>query len=145
MRLLLAIGLLGLAGCKTGEDERCERQEECQHGLVCIGPAWNHRCLKQRHADAFCRLYRGGILDHREACLRFGMCTAKDGKCVAASDEDCKNSATRWMTEGRKTLGACTAKDGECVAGKDEDCLPTPACQDKGLRHCTAKDGKCVK
>ena len=71
-----------------------------------------------------------------DLCRSIGYCTPKDGKCVAATDEDCRES------EICKTDGMCAAKDGACIAGKDEDCKPTRGCKTAG--RCYAKDGACV-
>lgn len=41
-RLIVAVALLGFAGCKQGEGERCQIDSDCEDGLTCAG-------------DGFCR------------------------------------------------------------------------------------------
>jgi hypothetical protein len=67
-------------------------------------------------------------------CLRWRMCqleglcsTASMGRCVAASNDDCKPSDACLG-------GRCTAKEGRCIAGSDEDCRGSWAC--KGYGRC---------
>jgi hypothetical protein len=62
-------------------------------------------------------------------CAKYGQCTAKDGKCIAASDADCKSVCE---SKGRCTINPKTVA---CVAGSDAHC--------KGSKGC-ALDGKCT-
>jgi hypothetical protein len=107
-------------GCKKDEGAACFSREECAEGLACVGDALQ-RCEK-------CE----GLAE----CTNFGKCTAKEGACVAASDEDCKKSFDC------KERGPCTAKDGACIVGGDADCRQSTACtKDK---FCVAKGNNCV-
>jgi hypothetical protein len=67
---------------------------------------------------------------HMDACAQRGLCTPKDGECVATSDDACK-AAAACKSEGR-----CSAKDGRCQLTSNADCEKTAACEDDG--HCTA-------
>jgi hypothetical protein len=66
----------------------------------------------------------------------YGKCTAKEGKCTAERDEDCKKSFDC------KERGPCTAKDGVCVVGSDADCQQSEACAKQ--KFCIAKGNNCV-
>lgn len=113
-------------------------------------------------SDADCRQAR--------ACVDFGACTFRDGRCVATRDEDCKAAAFCERAgrckahEGVCVIGAatdaacrrghgraernpcrregrCTAEDGVCVARTDEDCEKSEVCAQ--FAACSAKDGTC--
>jgi len=115
---LFAVQLL--ASCKKDEGDPCFAKSDCAQGLVCSGEALS-RC--QKCADL-------------EVCLVGGECTAKDGRCVATSDEECKQSSDC------KEKGPCTAQNGVCVVGSDADCKQSDACaKDK---YCVAKGDNCV-
>jgi len=116
--LLLAVGTG--PGCRKAEGAVCFDLSACDEGLACVGEAVK-RCEK---------------CDDLDQCTENGKCTAKDGVCQAASDEDCKKSY------GCKARGPCTAKDGQCVVGSDADCQQSEACaKDK---YCIAKGNNCV-
>jgi len=51
-----------------------------------------------------------------DECSRAGHCTLSDGRCVAASDADCRNA------EPCRLEGRCSARGGECRALTDADC-----------------------
>lgn len=74
-------------------------------------------------------------------CVRLcpinGRCKAKDGKCYAYRESDCKRCV------GCESLGACTLRDGACVAVNAEDCRRSKMCALQG--KCTPKNGECVK
>ena len=118
----MAAGLtLGLVGCAKGEGDACFKNSECGEGLACIGEGLR-RCEK---------------CDGSDPCLGDGTCTAKEGACIAGSDEDCKKAAI--CTE----RGGCTAKNNKCEVGSDADCKQSTACKDQG--YCVAKGNNCVK
>ena len=102
----LFVALALASGCKKGEGAACFDRSECAEGLACVGEALQ-RCEKCEGLDL---------------CKVNGQCTAKDGACVAASDEECKKS------HACKGLGPCTAKNGVCVVGSDADCKQSEAC-----------------
>ena len=90
---MLALALALVPGCKRGEGKPCFKVTDCAEGLACIGDALR-RCEKCAGT---------------ELCDGDGRCTAKEGVCIAASDEECKRAL---ICTGS---GACTAKDGKCV------------------------------
>ena len=116
--LLLSLALT--PGCKKAEGAVCFDTSACAEGLACIGDAVR-RCEKCADLDR---------------CTENGKCTAKDGACQAASDEDCSKSY------GCKARGPCTAKDGQCVVGSDADCKQSAACTKE--KFCVAKGNNCV-
>jgi len=71
----------------------------------------------------------------RDECRRFGLCTAHEGQCYAASNEECRRS--EGCLEGR-----CTADQGRCVIASSEDCQRSPGCRDSG--RCSLRAGVCV-
>lgn len=116
----LCVLLAAATGCKKDEGQACFKNSECAEGLACVGDALR-RCEK---------------CDGLASCTINGRCTAKDGACVATSDEDCGKSADC------KERGPCTVKDGTCVVGSDADCKQSEACaKDK---FCVAKGNNCV-
>ena len=89
LRLGLLALLIGLVpGCKKGEGRTCYMAAECGEGLACVGDA-----LKR------CETCAGSA-----SCQSDGSCSARDGRCIAASSEDCKQG---YLCTGK---GACTAK-----------------------------------
>ena len=77
------------------------------------------------------------------ACVDFGACTSRDGRCAATSSEDCARS--EWC----KRVGNCAAHDGQCVVAATTDAAcrskhgeaGKDLCANEGL--CTARDGVC--
>jgi hypothetical protein len=69
------------------------------------------------------------------ACTMRGVCTAKEGDCVAASDDDCRKG------QECPNHGACSARGGHCVAASDADCEKSSVCA--RLKACKARDGRC--
>ena len=110
-----------LTGCKKDEGGTCFEVTDCAEGLACLGDALR-RCEK---------------CDTAELCSSEGQCTAKEGLCVAASNDDCKKG---YICTGK---GGCTAKEGLCVVGGDADCAQSEACKNDG--YCKAKGNNCVK
>ncbi len=116
-----ALTLALLPGCSKGEGKTCFKQSDCAEGLACLGDALR-RCEK---------------CDTVDDCIAEGLCTAKEGACIAASDEECKKA------DICKHNGACTAKDGKCTVGGDADCKQSTACAKQGF--CKAKGNNCIK
>jgi hypothetical protein len=117
----VALLFVAVSGCKKGEGGTCFEASECDEGLGCIGDALR-RCEK---------------CDSAEVCRVDGRCSAKDGLCTAASDDDCKKG---YVCTGK---GGCTAKDGHCVVGGDADCQQSEACKNDGF--CKSKGNNCIK
>lgn len=101
--MLIAI-LLTLFGCKSREGQACETPADCAESLMCL--------------DGVCLSQEGGNKRCSEGCRKDldGACTAKDGKCIIASDQDCRASSG-CLHEGR-----CSFAFGSCIIGKDADC-----------------------
>jgi hypothetical protein len=104
-------------------------------------------------------------------CIGSGECVEKEGRCVAVSNDDCKQSqgceyegvchvrkgVCEWFVGSGgscdqpmgknaynpcKERGRCTAKDGFCVAATDSDCEQSSFCTHVG--YCVAKNDICV-
>ncbi len=151
--------------CIAGKHEDCLKSGICDKLGFCAAVA--ERCTISASQDADCRKKHGSL--QHDQCAFAGLCTAKGGECVAATDEDCKQSVvckadgSCAATQGRCTLGAttradcnrqhalrnpckedgrCTPKDGGCIATKDTDCTPLEAC--RRLGQCTAQEERCT-
>jgi hypothetical protein len=70
-------------------------------------------------------------------CRDWGACAAKNGLCVAASDENCRKA---WICT---LAGRCTAQADQCAAATDADCRGAELC--KVERKCTAENGWCIR
>lgn len=119
---LIALTLTLVPACDKSEGATCYSPDECAEGLACLGDGGLSRCES--------------CAEH-PSCGDEGRCSASEGRCVAASDEDCKNG---YVCTGK---GGCTAKDGVCTVGGDADCKQSKACADEGF--CQAKGNNCVK
>ncbi len=111
----------GSGSAKAGE--KCGKPEDCSSGLQC---GTNFLCFDP--AEAACR--------ESSRCSSEGLCSPKDGDCVALKNGDCKKSNV-CIEDGR-----CGARAGVCVALSDADCRNAPNC--RKLARCAMKDGKCV-
>ncbi len=120
-KFLVVAALLSLSACKKGEGAACFEASECDESLACVGEALK-RCEKCENTDL---------------CKVDGQCTAKEGQCIAASDDDCRKG---YVCGGR---GGCVAKDGKCTVGSDADCKASEACKNEG--YCVMKGNNCVK
>lgn len=84
-----------------------------------------------------------GLACHGGPCYFSGRCTAQGGRCVAASDLDCRQSV--WCVEtGRCTSclqhGTCAKTSqfdpiDECVVASSKDCLASRRCKEGGSCH----------
>ena len=106
--------------CRRLPDADCMRTKHCKWRGECTliegkGCAWG------ASSDADCDTKRGnGKVD---PCRIYGLCTARDGYCVAASNLDCLRS---WACEAK---GQCSAQNGWCAPGSDADCRRTKECK----------------
>ena len=116
---------------KASENEACAKPEDCGKGLTC-----SPRSLCETPAAIKCRYKtmesRGETVT---VCWLLGWCTAKNGRCVIGSDEDCQNSSLC------SEFGRCTFKDGNCVTS-DYTCSKLYACVENG--YCKAQGDRCV-
>ena len=94
---------LGATGC--GTENGCQTDTECKGDRVCQGG----QCVAPSGGEDPCRSY--------SLCEPLGYCTSREGKCIAATDSDCR----RWSATCSKA-GFCTARDGVCIATSDADC-----------------------
>ena len=110
----------------AGQD--CAKPQDCAIGLTCYEVT--NTCLTPSdvQANKDCKA--------STQCWDDGLCTFKDGTCVAMSNKACKASSGCFRD------GLCTAKDGECILASDADCSLTVRCLNIG--RCTFKDGACV-
>ncbi len=119
----LGASLLGITlwftACQSGSGDRCTPASPCTDGKACQAG----RCV-----DA-CRA--------APECEAQGRCTRRHGKCVVASDADCKRAR---ICNG--FTGLCTALEGQCVPRNAADCAAAPQCAFDG--RCSFADGACV-
>jgi hypothetical protein len=137
---------------KGKEGDKCNSQEDCEFGLSCAKDdktCQTPQTIDCRGRDRVCkwegRCYaaeRGGCMAKSDAdckqaqvCKGEGRCSARDGRCVAATREDCQELCAR--------MGKCTPKDGRCIAETDEDCEMSRRCEI--YDQCKAKNGQCIK
>jgi hypothetical protein len=152
----LILLLISLAACTAGPSDHCAAPEDCDSGLVCFAPgeaegrlfnAHTFRELEPHLESGACvtpedlveaaQAYADAVCRAAFACGQSGWCTAKDGKCIAGSDEDCRSSV------GCKEYGWCAAKDGECLTTSNEHCRASTAyCKEQG--RCVRRDGWCM-
>ena len=134
---------------KAAQGQACQKNQDCDDGLGCSkqSKCETYKTIECRGREQTCkgegrctgsdgRCVAGSDEECRESklCETDGRCTAKDGKCVAASAKDC---ATICEMQGR-----CTVEDGNCIAASREDCKESSAC--KTADRCVAKLGRCV-
>jgi hypothetical protein len=137
---------------KGKEGDKCNSQEDCEFGFSCAKDdktCQTPQTIDCRSRERVClwegRCYaaeRGGCMAKSDAdckkakiCEGEGRCSARDGRCVAATREDCQQLCAR--------MGKCTPKDGRCIAASDEDCELSRRCEI--YDQCKAKDGQCIK
>ncbi len=70
-------------------------------------------------------------------CRDWGRCTAENEICIAADVKACQSS---WHC---RIQGRCTPKHGRCVVGGDGDCARSERCTYD--RQCEARGNKCVR
>jgi hypothetical protein len=139
--ILLAISAIALSACSkkekaaareaasveptqgtATEGEVCIKSSDCVQGLSC---AKDETCQTPKTIECMGR---------QLACQVEGRCKGKDGRCVADSEETCKQA------EICRNDGRCTPKDGKCQAVSKEDCAEV--CKEHG--RCAPEEGKCV-
>ena len=114
--------------CVIGGDADCARTSQCKWFQRC--KLANGECWKMGADDAACQKH-----DPRySACFYAGLCTSKDGLCVAASDADCAKYPCEKNAQ-------CTARDDRCVATRVEDCVRVGICKEAST--CKIVDGEC--
>ena len=111
----------------------CTSGATCTEAGACADRK-DHRCTWPATSAADCAKPAG--TRNIVPCKATGRCTAREGRCVAAQDADCRASAD---CEG---LGLCSAANGRCVASKVADCQGSVVC--KRLGHCRPLDNNCV-
>ena len=165
---LAAWALSGLAGCS-----KCQPSSGGTGSASAIGPLAAPRPSGAAPSASLSGSPMQNDDDCRKAraCVEFGACTYKDGRCAATSDEDCAHSdwckrvgdcaahegicmvpaKTDADCHGKHgeagkdlcaTEGRCTARDGACDAVHDEDCQKSAVCRERG--SCTVKYGRCA-
>jgi len=119
----LAVVLVGLPGCSKGKCEACTKDGDCGAGMVCHPQT--HVC----HPPGD-KIVCPGDCAVSKQCEQGGLCTFRNGKCVIASDNDCRRSA-QCTNEGK-----CNRRDfgevGECVNVNAEDCKKSVFCRTLG-------------
>jgi hypothetical protein len=70
-----------------------------------------------------------------DRCAQDGLCAVKDERCAAVTADDCKDVCTK--------SGRCSVQDGKCVAATNDDCKKSDVCA--SMKKCLAKEGHCVK
>jgi len=74
--------------------------------------------------------------DCRIPCLREGRCSAEEGRCVARSEADCRQSLVCGYH------GECARQGDRCVVGDAEDCRVSEGCRQDG--SCSLKGSRCA-
>ena len=137
---------------KGKEGDKCKGQEDCEFGFSCakddktcqtpqtIGCreresacALEGRCYGEKSGRCIAKF--PADCKKSKVCKNEGRCTAKDGKCIAATRADCQELCGR--------MGHCTPKDGRCIAETDDDCKDSKRCT--MYDQCVAKNGQCIK
>ena len=83
-----------------------------------------------------CRAALGQTVSEGWWCKKLGRCTPKEGRCIAASSDDCRAS------DICRIQGKCVAAEGECISESDTDCRQSTGCTQDGL--CTFSEGRCL-
>lgn len=110
------------------------RLSDCEpYGRICDRPITS---------DAACSAPREDGSPGR--CAVEGLCVARDGFCVAESDDLCRAS------DMCRTRGHCIARNGLCVAESAAACAASANCRDsgecsRGANFCYATDADCAK
>lgn len=129
------IVLLGMLLCACSKkDSNCATTDDCQKGFSCIKEQPKH------HGELVKGVCKDSCTLNMTQCRVHGLCTYKEGKCVATSKAECSR------TVGCQKWGFCSEKDGKCVALTDADCRYGSMCK-KGHRvynQCFALNGDCV-
>ena len=100
MRTTILLLLLScLVACKAREGQTCKDVAECEDGLMCLDGV----CLGEEGANTRCQELCAKSMD--------GTCSARDGKCVIATDNDCAGS------QGCRETGQCSFRGGGCCVG----------------------------
>lgn len=130
---LLVAGLF-VVGCDDPRDESCRRSLLCERYGACeqvdeetgyalddfyCGPGASAHCAKSTWS-----------------CTQDGLCSYRDGACVAASDADCARSTLACSVEGR-----CSGRQEACVVASDADCAKSLVCE--AYEACTEVRGEC--
>ena len=118
--------------CAPGKVEDCKQSALCiQKGLCGFAPvedggtcihSSNDDCKKSDacQSDGLCHLVKDEVCgarskaDCKVLCKQKGLCSFKDGYCVATSDQDCKKS------EVCRVSGGCFLQKEECSARRSK-------------------------
>jgi hypothetical protein len=142
---IVLLGFCALPGCSKGKCEACTKDADCAPGLTC------HPQSRICKAPGNTAIECPGDCGVSKQCQEGGLCTFRNGKCVVATDEDCRRSE---VCTGH---GRCNRRDfgafGECVGVNPEDCRKSTFCRtlgqckmDSRLRECrAASDDDCAK
>jgi hypothetical protein len=119
-----------LARCRAESAEDCQASEACQRfELKCH---FRHgQC-----ADSALPTPRAPDCRRTSRCEEDGICTLRDGHCVAGSDADCHAST------GCQQQGRCSASADVCKVVSDDDCRRSEACT--LMDQCFATAGQCL-
>jgi len=126
---MLAMLVAGAAGCRAKAGEDCTRTA-CADGLSCHESV----CRPKDEVDRI-RADQERAKTCRATCTEDGLCGAKNGRCVATTDEDCRKSRVC------RQKGACSMHDDVCAVVSDEDCKRSVLCTQGG--KCSSSEGKC--
>jgi hypothetical protein len=119
-------------GVQQGEDRLLRVRACCIEQAACFERAW------PKLGQATDELAGGHLrrcdedCEKTVPCWQRGVCTAVDGKCVAATDVACRNP---WAS---KNEGHCRLKDGACIVWQAMRivCSRVGALIQVGCRHC---------
>jgi len=88
------------AGSSCGGNTDCTANDMCKNTGLCTLSVNTGECIAANDKDCTYRSH---------ACRNNGLCVAKGHKCIAATDDNCKQS------NACKTLYLCKARKGVCV------------------------------
>ncbi len=123
--------------CTVTSSEDCSRSIWCKRAGNCV--AHNGSCRPGGTKNADCDKPHGTA--GRNPCQLKGACTAKDGVCLAETNQDCGKS--RQCT----IQGRCTARNTVCVTASEQDCRKSQRCKIEKkctFKHLDGGTGVCV-
>ena len=73
-----------------------------------------------------------------EDCRQVGLCTERDGRCLAGSDGDCIQSGIC------QSIGFCVARSGDCYPNSPDDCRQSRMCRFRGRCSWSEHSSDCI-
>ena len=127
--LVLAAALIGWVGWSVDVDHD-DALTVCKKPCSERGACWPLAQWRGIGVSIDCVEGDAPACERMADCTQRGLCSLVDGRCAAASPEDCA------PIEACRLDGKCTPRDGRCQVGSDRDCRESVACGEQGW--CTA-------